>query len=444
MSPLFFIPPLILLAYLTYRNTNYGIYIVLATIPGYLLRTAVAFVPTTWLELAIYTVAAVSLYKHLRKKTLAPHFYYALHHARRYVVPVLLFTLAALVSVSVSPNPARALGIMKAWFFAPLIFAILLLDKLTNETITRRVCYALSLSALPIILYGLVEYAGDFGMSIPGRLDSFFESPNYVAMYLVPLTLLLGGYMVPRKGGNGDASARHLQGLYARTRVVYSSVWLVLGAATIIFTKSFGGWLGLFGGLIFLAIFYKRVTMRKLVILALLSFALLILGFLGYQQSKTHYNAFWRVNSLETRTEVWTHAFTMLARSPVIGVGIGGFHDAYAAYIATLPEDKQPVEKDVLWPHNIYLTVWVESGVVALAAFIWILLILFREVFHAYFVKHSRAVLAPAAAMMSIVLHGLVDTPYLKNDLSLLFWVIVVIAIVSGEQGMERKRDWHR
>jgi len=184
MNIIFFIPPLLILAYLAYRNTNYGIYVILATIPGYLLRGNVWLVPTTWLELAIYTVSAISLYKHVRKKTLAPHWYYALHGAKHYIIPALIFLFAALVSVLASPDQMRALGIIKAWFFDPLLFSILLLDKLTCEKVLKRMLYALSFSSMPIMLYGIFEYALGVGLSIPGRLDSFFESPNYVSMYL--------------------------------------------------------------------------------------------------------------------------------------------------------------------------------------------------------------------------------------------------------------------
>lgn len=431
MDIAFFIPPLALLGYLAYRNTNYGIYIILATIPGYLLRTQVWFVPTTWLELAIYTVAAVSLYKHVQKKTLAPHWYYTLHHARVYIIPALIFSFAALASAPLSPDLPRALGIIKAWFFDPLLFSILLLDKLTSETVLKRIYCALSISAIPIMLYGFVEYMGGFGLSIPGRLDSFFESPNYAAMYLVPLSLLIAGYVLT------------LWYTLSRLMKIYSILWIIGSAATIIFTKSFGGWFSALCGTLFLILFYKKVTFKKCAALLVIFAGLVLFGLYGYQKSKTHYNAFWNVNSFETRREVWTHALAMMTRSPIIGVGLGGFRDTYASYIQTLPRGDQPIEKDVLWPHNIYLTLWVESGVVALAAFLWIALIFYSETLHAYFQNKNTRVIGSAAAIAAILLHGLVDTPYLKNDLSLLFWIIIVLSIVQGKQVMARKGHWH-
>ncbi|KKT47649.1 MAG: hypothetical protein UW39_C0007G0011 [Parcubacteria group bacterium GW2011_GWC2_44_17] len=45
--------------------------------------------------------------------------------------------------------------------------------------------------------------------------------------------------------------------------------------------------------------------------------------------------------------------------------------------------------------------------------------------------------------MTSILLHGFVDTPYLKNDLSLLFWIIIAVS-VAREHDFDRSKNFHR
>ena len=37
----------------------------------------------------------------------------------------------------------------------------------------------------------------------------------------------------------------------------------------------------------------------------------------------------------------------------------------------------------------------------------------------------------PGAAFTMLLLHGLVDTPYWKGDLSLEFWVLAAVSVVS-------------
>ena len=90
----------------------------------------------------------------------------------------------------------------------------------------------------------------------------------------------------------------------------------------------------------------------------------------------------------------------------------------------------QPVEV-YLYPHNIFLNFWSELGLLGALLFIWII------IKHSYSslkltIAYGREkkpekylALGLLAAMVAIIIHGLVDVPYFKNDLSVLFWLIV-------------------
>jgi hypothetical protein len=41
--------------------------------------------------------------------------------------------------------------------------------------------------------------------------------------------------------------------------------------------------------------------------------------------------------------------------------------------------------------------------------------------------RQDMMVLALALAMLAIVIHGLVDVPYFKNDLAVLWWLIIAM-----------------
>jgi O-antigen ligase len=79
-----------------------------------------------------------------------------------------------------------------------------------------------------------------------------------------------------------------------------------------------------------------------------------------------------------------------------------------------------------LTPHNIFLTFYLTTGLLGFVAFIWLLVIFFQNVIA------KRAEFSPAlvAVMASILAYGLVDTPYFKNDLSLIFWIVWGLAWV--------------
>ena len=415
MNILYFIPPLLLLTYLSYRKTEYGLYIILATVPGFLLRTQIWFVPTTWLELAIYTLATVSIIKHIKTGTMEAHLYYVLHQTKPYVIPVTVLILSVLVSILVSNNQARALGILKAWFLAPLIFGVIFLNKIKTRQAVPKTIFYFSLSAWPVIIYGIIEYILDINMTIPGRLDSFFSSPNYVAMYLVPITVLILGWVMVTK------------------EKIYYFPWLASSLLTIFLTKSFGGWFSLLGAIIFLLIFIPRVTIKKTLSLIVLLIIITSLTFYAHQRSFSHYDNFWQVNSLQTRYKIWANSLKILARNPILGVGLADFKQEYQNYIDILPHEERPVEQQVLRPHNLYLDFWLETGIMGLVAFLWLILIFYQQNLSDYLKKQNLLILPASAAMMAILLHGLVDTPYFKNDLSLLFWFLIVIntALIS-------------
>lgn len=416
MSILYFIPALVLLGYLTYKNTAYGLYMILATVSAFVLRTRILFIPTTWLELAIYTAAITSLIKHIQKNTLEAHFYYVLHKAKPYIIPVAILILSVLISVLISKNQTSALGAFKAWFFDPLLFGIIFLDVCKTKNNRAPFVFYLSISAWPIMVYGLIEYVLGINMIIPGRLDSFFNSPNYVAMYLTPITILIVGWIIKKKCG------------IAVIGRIYFSVWLAFSLTTIFLTRSFGGWFGLLGGVLFLFFFLSKITLKKT---AIFSFCLIIatlLLFWFHQKSLTHYDTFWQANSLRTRREVWSNSLKMLSQNPILGIGLADFETDYYNFIMRLPKNEQPIEHKVPRPHNIFLNFWLETGLIGLAVFLWITLIFYGQAF-----KSSDA-LPAGAAMTALLIHGLVDTPYFKNDLSLLFWFLVMININYRQQ----------
>ena len=82
-------------------------------------------------------------------------------------------------------------------------------------------------------------------------------------------------------------------------------------------------------------------------------------------------------------------------------------------------------------PHNLYLTIVSESGIIALFGFLWFVGLWLWRGAKQYTITRDPILLGALCAMLVILVHGLVDTPYFKNDLSVLFWMIVVIGILS-------------
>jgi len=92
----------------------------------------------------------------------------------------------------------------------------------------------------------------------------------------------------------------------------------------------------------------------------------------------------------------------------------------------------QPVEI-YMYPHNIFLNFWSELGLLGVLLFIWLIgkylfislkltLALSREK-----KAEKYLILGLLSAMITIVVHGLVDVPYFKNDLAVMFWILFAL-----------------
>lgn len=90
-----------------------------------------------------------------------------------------------------------------------------------------------------------------------------------------------------------------------------------------------------------------------------------------------------------------------------------------------------PLEWNVPQPHNLYLAFWLQTGLFGFAAFLGLVAVFFRRTSMGVRTEDPfRRVLAHSlvCAMIAVLAHGLVDTPYWKNDLGFLWWSLFALA----------------
>ncbi|MDO8260559.1 MAG: hypothetical protein Q7T50_03640, partial [Candidatus Magasanikbacteria bacterium] len=97
----------------------------------------------------------------------------------------------------------------------------------------------------------------------------------------------------------------------------------------------------------------------------------------------------------------------------------------------------RPVEI-YMYPHNIFLNFWTELGLAGMVLFAWIIGRFLYIAFRLAQIdsKNKGIALGLLGAMVAIFVHGLVDVPYFKNDLAVVFWVLLAIlgALNIGER----------
>jgi O-antigen ligase len=139
-------------------------------------------------------------------------------------------------------------------------------------------------------------------------------------------------------------------------------------------------------------------------------------------------------SSWQSRLMVWRSALKIGWDNWFFGVGPGMFQKYYLDYQKYFPPY---LEWAVPQPQNIFLAFWLQTGLVGLIGFFWLIINFFRRVLRLLkkqkpsYAKASEGreplALALMAVMIYILVHGLLDATFWKNDLALIFLTIAAL-----------------
>lgn len=441
MSPFLFGIALGVYFFIVFFRPKIGGLIILALLPSYLWRISLWGIPTTFLEMSIYVWFVVTFVTMARERAVVSSVRLVGKSMRPFLLPIALFVAAATISVFVSGDVRLSAGAWKAWVVDPLIFLVLFTHYYQWRDDGKWVMYGISGTVWLVSVWGLIEWGVGFGMQIPGFANAMFQSANMVALLLVPLWLIL---------------CAHTFELFStvvsdnRERAYWLAT-LFVGALTIYMTRSYGGLLTLLAGVVALILILPRSlsTLKKYLIASLVVVAVIVI-FGIFQQGKIQrfFDSSQR-NSLQTRQQIWQVSAGLVGQHPLWGVGFGNFEKPYRTLAFSLYQP--PLEWEVPSAHNLFLNLWLETGLLGLIAFVWLVAVFFKRA--ASLLRASlareRAKINSAGtivargvmvAMLSIVMYGLVDTPYFKNDLSIQFWFIVGMWVVL--EGHLLLKEW--
>lgn len=390
---------------LAWKNLVWATAFIIAFLPAYLIRFKIRFLPMTILELMILILFIVWLTRGKNKKL------------STFKYPIFAWLIAAAISVLVSPDLRSALGIWKAYFIEPILFFLVFVNIIKAKKDLNLIFTALGFSALYISLFALWQkIAGQGAESLISwsgqkvlRATSVFEYPNAAGLYLAPVILLLTGW----------ASA-----VKKKKILLYCCIVVLLSFLAIIFAKSEGAFLGILAGLLFAGMTIKDA--RKFTLAGLTVFIILILFFAplkNYLWQKATFSDF----SGQIRKEMWGETWQMLKQKPLFGAGLSGYQKAAAPY------HKKSYIEIYLYPHSIFLNFWSELGLLGLFVFFWIIAKFFKSGFSNFAIKQpNNLTIFVLAAMIALLTHGLFDVPYFKNDLSVLFWLIIGLMEINN------------
>jgi hypothetical protein len=268
----------------------------------------------------------------------------------------------------------------------------------------------LSYCAIALIAFVLRKPAALYAFS-HGRAVGIFENPNELALFALAVCASAGAALI------GGLPMRRL-----------AWVTLAVGLGALLATGSRSGELSLGIGIVALALMLRprRATVyigSVLVIILGLAFA---------------YGFEWRHNPAEndTRRAAWIAGAKTVALYPLTGVGLGSFYRVYP-FVRTpyAPGPEDPIAFD---PHNFYLSVAAETGLVGLGAFLWTMVAFARElrvIYPGASPAARRCAFTLLAGLVAMAFH-LIFNGFI---LSIILWSIMA----AFTMGIQRSRFGH-
>ena len=384
-----------------------------ALTPAYVVRWHIGFYPTTLLEIGIVVTVAVFAVEAWRLRE-APAW------RSRFTIPAGIFLVAGAISVLVSPDKLAALGIYRAYLIEPVAFFLVLSSVLRTW---RQAALVLSGFVLAGLVVGIANSIAVLEALRNHTLNPAVTGPvviytnaNDVALFLVPLIAVTGSIA--------------LYSSDKRERLV-SAAFLVVAVLATLLSLSRGGYLALAVVAVGLAISHRR----RWWLLGGLGAAGLLFALIPpvTRRLAVEVNFANSSNTLVGRFELWRVSLRMLEHHVLFGAGLSGFAQTIAPYWNPTHIDR------FIYPHNIVLTFWSETGLIGLAAFAWIMFTGFASSWHGW--RRGAAdwrtlQLGVVLALVAVVVHGMVDVPYFKNDLALEFWAVMGLTWAGTRWGV--------
>lgn len=454
----------------SWRCLDWAVMFLIAALPSYLIRFNIFGVPTTLLEIMIWIVFLVWLIKNfsLIKNNFLENFKKENKKVKiRYPFDweLIFLLLVAFVAVGVSSFSSSSLGIFKAYFFESVMFFIVVVNVMKGDKGREKILWSLALSALAVSFLAIYQkitgqliYNPIWAAPETRRVVSFFGYPNAVGLYLGPIVLVLTGWLVGSIK-NFQFSISNFQTIFNAKifKKIFIVLVIVMSVLSIYFAKSKGALLGLAVGLVVFGLLVnKKIRWVTIIVCILIG-----IGITVYQPAKklVYDTITFKTFSGQIRMVGWEESWGMLKDNRLItGAGLANFKTAVAPYHAEgffIKNDDpnwlrnlrnsaeyrkkmwQPLEI-YLYPHNIILNFWSELGLAGVMLFVWVILKYFWIGIKNYRrsnINHKYINIGLICAMIAIVIHGIVDVPYFKNDLSVMFWLFVaMISMINLEK----------
>jgi len=400
----------IIFAILSWKRMDWALILIAFGLPTYLLRFKIGFLPMTVLEVMILVIFIIWIIKWLVDKKKIKEIYLS-----KYKWLILLFLIAATIGVIVSPDKIAALGIWKAYFIEPILLLIVLINTFKEKKDYKKLFYAFGASAILISIVAI--YQKFTGAWIPNefwraeetrRVTSVYGFPNAIGLFLAPIVIWNLGELVLKWKEN------------VWLQRIFYAVVIILSSLAIFWAKSEGAIVAM---LVVSAIIFLKNKKTRWFAVGIIAIGIILSLALPAAGNILTDKLLLRDYSGEIRREMWAETWDMLTERPLEGAGLSGYQERVAAF-----HEKEHIEI-YLYPHNIFLNFWTEIGLLGLVVWWLIIIKIFKNYFRISNFEFRISYFIYLMVILVILIHGLVDVPYFKNDLAVFWWMLVGMII---------------
>ncbi|MDX2240813.1 MAG: IctB family putative bicarbonate transporter [Leptolyngbyaceae cyanobacterium bins.302] len=345
-----------------------------------------------------------------------------------------LYWSIAVAATALSPVKREAfVGLQKLTLY--LLFFLLLARVLRSPRIRSWVIAVFLLAALAVSVYGIQQWFmgtdalatwvdPESPLSKTTRVYSYLGNPNLLAGYLVPAVVFSIVAFFSWRTWMCKALA---------------IVMTVVNGACLMLTFSRGGWIGLVFALLVLTLllahwwsiylprFWRTLALPIVLGTAMGVVLLAIVVLEPLRDRVTSIFAGRGDSSNNFRINVWMAVLDMIRDRPLLGIGPGNnaFNKIYPLY--------QRPRFSALSAYSIVLEVAVETGIIGLVAFLWLIFVTLAQGWKALnFLRETSNqqgywLMGAIASLVGMFGHGTVDTVLYRPEVNTLWWLMFAL-----------------
>jgi O-antigen ligase len=396
------------------KNLNkFLLFLNLFLLQAYLIRFHIGGYPSNLQEVLIGINVLFFLITAIKEKRLKEIFLATKSH--RIITGFVLLTAISIMLVPVEQY-LDFVRFLKFLFFA-VVLGFVFLETLQKPEEKE---YAIRVAGLGAAIFGIFSvFYNLLGFNITNdlRLNGPLDSAVYLSFYMAPFFIYF--------------FIKSLESPKVKSNIILTSMLGLL----ILLTRSMGTIGGLFIVLALYAIKRSDLGLMKKqlskVIFAVLS--IIIACTIFYAKILPAIDT--KYSSLNERGQIWQTSIYLLKnpQNLIFGVGYGQFENYYIKNVNTVLNGGEPLDYKVLQPHNIFLLFIFNYGILGLLFLSACMYALCKNIYRYHPVKNEKINIHTIAifVVLYLFIHGLIDTPFFKNDMLFLLILFMELALAQ-------------